>query len=283
MFINGNIAPGITAPGLFDGFNIDWEYPAASDTQNFTALLAEFRKQLDALSETSGTKYVMSFDGPAGPQNYVNIDLKAAARQVDFITAEGYNYAGSWDTETNHASPLFDSRQNPLYGQGLDIDTTVNAYLKAGVPSHKYVMGLPLYGAGWTGVPDVNHGLYQNSTGPSPVYLANGTALCPDLSGNTPGCDTLLTPGVATYSTLNNLASQGYSVSIDERRVAATLYDPATTTFYTYENPTTAFLKMLYVDLRGLGGADVWALKDDDANGTLVKTLARGLGQGDEN
>jgi chitinase len=283
MFINGNIATGITAPGLFDGFNIDWEYPTASDTQNFTALLAEFRKQLDALSETSGTKYVMSFDGPAGPQNYVNIDLKAAARQVDFITAEGYNYAGSWDTETNHASPLFDSRQNPLYGQGLDIDTTVNAYLKAGVPPHKYVMGLPLYGAGWTGVPDVNQGLYQNSTGPSPVYLANGTALCPDLSGNTPGCDTLLTPGVATYATLNNLASHGYSVSIDERRIAATLYDPATATFYTYENPTTAFLKMLYVDLRGLGGADVWALKDDDANGTLVKTLARGLGQGDEN
>jgi chitinase len=283
MFINGNIAPGITAPGLFDGFNIDWEYPAASDTQNFTALLAEFRKQLDALSETSGTKYVMSFDGPAGPLNYVNIDLKAAARQVDFITAEGYNYAGSWDTKTNHASPLFDSRQSPLYGQGLDIDTTVNAYLKAGVPSHKYVMGLPLYGAGWTGVPDVNHGLYQNSTGPSPVYLANGTGLCPDLSGNTPGCDTLLTPGVATYATLNNLASQGYSVSIDERRIAATLYDPASTTFYTYENPTTALLKMLYVDLRGLGGADVWALKDDDANGTVVKTLARGLGQGEEN
>jgi chitinase len=72
-------------------------------------------------------------------------------------------------------------------------------------------------------------------------------------------------------------------VSIDERRIAATLYDPATTTFYTYENPSTAFLKMLYVDLRGLGGADVWALKDDDANGTVVKTLARGLGQGDEN
>ena len=222
----------------------------------------------------------MSFDGPAGPQNYVNIDLKAAARQVDFITAEGYNYAGSWDTQTNHASSLFDSNKNPLYGQRLDINDTVNAYLKAGVPPRKYVMGLPLYGAGWTGVPDVNHGLYQNSTGPSPVYLANGTALCPDLSGNTPGCDTLLTPGVATYSTLNNLASNGYSVSFDARRVAVTLYDPATTTFYTYENPFTMFLKMLYIDLRGLGGADVWALKDDDANGTMVKTMARGLREG---
>ena len=79
MFIEGNIAPGITAPGLFDGFNIDWEFPTATDTQNFTALLQEFRTQLNALAPTTGKHYVMSFDGPAGAQNYVNIDLKNAA------------------------------------------------------------------------------------------------------------------------------------------------------------------------------------------------------------
>jgi chitinase len=122
LFVTGNIAPGITAPGLFDGFNIDWEFPTASDTENFTSLLAEFRKQLDALGKVTGKKYVMSFDGPAGSQNYVNIDLEAAAKQVDFITIDGYNYAGSWDTQTNDASPLFDSKKDPLFGQDLDID-----------------------------------------------------------------------------------------------------------------------------------------------------------------
>jgi chitinase len=224
----------------------------------------------------------MSFDGPAGSQNYVNIDLKAAAKQVDFITVDGYNYAGSWDTQTNDASPLFDSRKDPLFGQGLDIDATVNAYLKAGVPPRKYTMGVPLYGAGWTGVPNVNHGLYQNSTGPSPVYLANGTALCTDLSGATAGCDTLLTPGIATYSTLANLTANGHGVNFDPLRIAVTLYEPSTETFYTYDNPQTAFLKMLYIDLKvpgGLGGAYVWAVKDDDANGTMVKTMAAGLGR----
>ena len=282
MFINGNIAAGITAPGLFDGFNIDWEFPTAADTQNFTALLTEFRSQLNALSKTTGTKYTLSFDGPAGSQNYVNINLAAAAAQVDFITVDGYNYSGSWVTQTNEASPLFDSRRDPLYGQQLDIDDTVNAYLKAGVPASKYTMGLPLYGAGWTGASSVNHGLYQNSTGPSPVLLANGTGLCTDLSGNTPGCDTLLTPGLLTYSTLSTLTANGYSGSFDPLRVAVSLYDPTGGTFFTYDDPFEATLKMIYLNLKvpgGLGGAYVWALKDDDANGTMVKTMAAGLGR----
>ena len=266
MFVEGNVAPGISAPGLFDGFNIDWEFPTAADTQNFTALLAEFRRQLNTLSKSTGKAYVMSFDGPAGAQNYVNIDLKHSAEQVDFITIDGYNYAGSWDVQTNHASPLFDDRQDPLQGQGLDIDATVDAYLKAGVPPRKYTMGLPLYGAGWTGVPDVNHGLYQNSTGPSPV----------------PPGDVLATPGLATYATLANAKANGYTWTFDARRVAVSLYDASSQTFYSYDDPNSAVLKMLYVEAKvpgGLGGAYVWALKDDDANGTMVKTMANVLGR----
>lgn len=286
MFIVGNVGSdwngNITAPGLFDGFNIDWEFPGAADKQNFTLLLAEFRNQLNALSAQTGKQYVLSFDGPAGAQNYVNIDLKNAAKQVDFITVDGYNYAGTWESVTNDASPLFDSRQDPDFGQNLDIDDTVMAYLKAGVPAQKYVMGVPLYGAGWTGVPNKNHGLYQTSTGPSNVLLANGTGVCGDLSGNTPGCDTLLTAGTATYATLSTLTANGYKSYFDPSRIAVSLYSPSSGTFYTYDDPDTALLKALYIDLRvpgGLGGAFVWAVKDDDAKGTMVKTLATGLGR----
>jgi chitinase len=40
------------------------------------------------------------------------------------------------------------------------------------------------------------------------------------------------------------------------------------------------WLKTVYVRTRvpgGLGGAFIWALKDDDANGTITKTTAAGL------
>lgn len=286
MFVTGNVGSdgtvAVKAPNLFDGINIDWEFPTASDTTNFTLLLAEFRRQLNALSATTGRTYNLSFDSPAGQQNYQYIDLKSAAAQVDFLTIDGYNYAGSWETQTNEASPLLDSRQDPLYGQDLDIDHTVLAYLAAGVPAKKYLMGIPLYGAGWSGVPNINGGLYQSSTGPSAVPLADGTGVCTDLSGNTPGCDPLLTPGLATYATLSKLSGHGYDTEIDWSRLAINLYNPLTGTFYTYDNPDSAFLKALYVDFRvpgGLGGAYVWALKDDDTNGTMLKTLAIGLGR----
>src|SRR6202008_2450407 len=35
MFVKGNISAGGPAPGWFDGFNIDWEFPTATDKQNF--------------------------------------------------------------------------------------------------------------------------------------------------------------------------------------------------------------------------------------------------------
>jgi chitinase len=39
------------------------------------------------------------------------------------------------------------------------------------------------------------------------------------------------------------------------------------------------WLKTVYVRMRvpGLGGAFIWVLKDDDANGTITKTAAAGL------
>jgi integrase len=51
---------------------------------------------------------------------------------------------------------------------------------------------------------------------------------------------------------------------------------------YTYDDPFTAMLKMIYIDVKvsgGLGGAYVWAVKDDDAEGTMVKTMAQWLGR----
>ena len=280
LFVKGNIAAGVTAPGLFDGFNIDWEFPGPADKENFTALLKEFRTQLNALSKTTGRKYVLTFDSPASPKKYINIDLKSAAAQVDFLTIDGYDYAAAEEKQTNESSSLYDTASDPVYADDRYIDATVKAYLKAGVPAAKYTMGFPLYAVGWTGVPNVNHGLYQSGAGPAPVLLTDGSGLCPnpDKTNASPGCDTILTAGFATYSTIENLANKyGYAAWYDSARIGATLYNPATGTFYTYDNPAAVVAKTAYIKKHKLGGAYVWALNDDDPKASLTKAIAAGL------
>jgi chitinase len=280
LFVKGNIAAGIHAPGLFDGFNVDWEFPSAADKQNFTALLKEFRTELDALSKSTGKRYVLTFDSPADPRKYVNIDLKAAAAQVDFLTIDGYDLAAPEDMQTDEASSLYASIANPSLDGARDIDATVKAYLKAGVPAAKYAMGLPLYAVGWTGVPNLNRGLYQSAAGPARVLVADGSDFCPNpnKSAPSPGCDTILTPGFLTYATIEKLIGMnGFTAWYDSARVGATLYNPLNRTFYTYDSPASVAAKTAYIKANKLRGAYVWALNDDDPNGSLTKVIAAGL------
>ena len=264
LFINGNLAPGISAAGIFDGIDIDWEFPAAADKQNFTLLLREFRKQLDALGAANNTYYQLSIYAPAGSQNYSNIELASVGRQLDFLNVQCYDMHGTWESTTNHASPIYDSPKDPSYGQGYDIDDTIAAYLAGGVPAGKLLVGVPFYGYGWTGVPNINHGLYQTSTGPAP----------------SPAGDVLATDGVATFGTLQ--AQTGFTHYLDKVSIAQWIYNPDTLTFWTYDTTNTARFKMNYVNTRvpgGLGGAFFWAFKDDDSHASLVKAMARGLGR----
>jgi len=263
LFIQGNLEPGISAAGVFDGFDIDWEFPTAADTRNFTLLLKEFRKQLRALGEANDAHYLLSIFAPAGSDNYSNIELAKVARQLDFLNVQGYDMHGTWEATTNHASPLYDSPKDPSFGQGFDDDDTLMAYVAAGVPARKLLLGIPLYGYGWTGVPNINHGLYQTSTAPAP----------------SPAGDTLQSDGVATYGTL--AAQSGFQHFFDPISLAQWAYNPATQTFWTYDTPKSVNIKMFYVKNRiprGFGGAFFWALKDDDAKGSLTKMMAHGLG-----
>jgi chitinase len=262
LFINGNLGGGVSAAGVFDGFDIDWEFPTAADTVNATLLMQEFRCQLDALGKTNGKHYLLTMFGPAGQQNFSNIQLAAVGRTLDYYNVQGYDFHGSWEMATNDASPLFDDKQDPDYSENFYIDYTISSYLKAGVPPEKLVLGVPEYGYGWTEVPNVNNGLYQPA----------GALATP------PSTDYLETPGVATYLTISSLT--GYTRHFDPIRIAVWLYQPSTGTFWTYDDPVTVWLKMGYVNFRvpgGLGGAYVWALKDDDTNGTIMKTIAAGL------
>ena len=305
MFIQGNIASGVSTGTLFDGFDIDWEFPNASDTANFTSLMTEFRNELTTLSQTTGRTYLVLADLAAGPSTpgaaqdsgndggYDTIDIAGLNAVLDYMNVDGYNYAGDWSNATNDASPLYDETTNPLYGKGDTIDATVQYYLSHGATPAKYTMGFPLYGAGWAGgLTSANGGMYQNATGltdptgamtpngTSPVPNANGVGNCPtgdNQSSPAAGCDVLLTDGLATYGTVVNLLNNGFTSSYDSTRCATRMFNATSSSAFSYDNAQSVQCKVNYIKEYGLGGGYVWAVKDDDPNGDLTKALATDL------
>ena len=69
----------------------------------------------------------------------------------------------------------------------------------------------------------------------------------------------------------------GTSLWDDSTRVGASLYNPWTGIFYTYDDAVAPAAKTAYIKKKKLGGAYVWALNTDDANGSLTKSIAAGL------
>lgn len=264
MFIKGNIpglAPGAAA-GIFDGIDIDWEYPAfqrtdteskggytssPDDTQNYTAMLAEFRKQL-------GSNHLLSIAAPAGQDKYSKLQLSTVSKYANWINLMTFDYHGSWDKFTDIQAPLFCNPRDPSIGiaKTYCIDYSVNAYLKAGVPANKINLGLPFYGHGWTNVPSTNNGLFQSSMQAAP-------GLYPDA------------PGVNDYKVLAKLTSQGYIPHRDTVTKGFWVFNG--TTLWSYDDPEEVTIKMNYAKSKGLGGAFCWSIDGDDSQGSLLNAM----------
>ena len=110
-FIKGNLPGGGwpasaggdgAAAGLFDGIDLDWEYPtqvaggnvdvSPADRHNATLLAAEFRKQLDAYGATTGKHYLLTAALPAATSATKYYELGAFSKYLDWDNVMAYDY-----------------------------------------------------------------------------------------------------------------------------------------------------------------------------------------------
>lgn len=233
----------LTAHSL-DGIDLDWEYPVSggqpgvihrpADRENFTLLLRAIRDALDKQERRDGKDYVLTIAGAAGTGYLANIQPRAVAEIVDHVFLMAYDLHGPWDRYADLNAPLYTpTESSPQYRSS--VDAAVDAWLKAGVPAEKLVLGMPLYGYIYQGVRSTNSGLYSTFTSAKSV----------------------------TYNQLKKSYLSSSSYRKLRHATAQVPYLYGNGAFISYDDVTSIAAKAGLAAERELGGIGFWELSQD--------------------
>jgi chitinase len=245
-------------PGVFDGLDIDWEYPVGGglaenakrpeDRRNFTLLMNELRRHLDEQGARDGRRYELAAATTAGEQGIGNLEVDSLAKVVDFLNVMTYDYYAGGSVAGFNA-PLYSATNDP--SPKRNVDSTVAMYLRAGLPADKLVVGVPYYARAYANVPPANDGLFQTGRGAAP---SEWTGTNTDVS----------------HLTRAKLEEAGFTVRTEPRAQAPFAFNPTTGVWITFDDAESLARKADYVRTRGLRGIMIWEAGSDDATMTRV-------------
>lgn len=234
---------------VFDGIDIDWEYPNACGLSCDTSGTQAFPRVMQALRGAFGNDLVtaaITADGTSGGKIEKG-GYGDAAQYVDWYMPMTYDYFGSFAAQgpTAPHSPLTSYAGIPT--QGFDSSTAIAKLRSLGVPSSKLLIGLGFYGRGWSGVTQSGPG--GSASGPAPGTYEQG---------------------IEDYKVLKQRCP---ATGI----VGGTAYAKCGDQWWSYDTPQTIATKMAYAKQQGLGGAFFWELSGDTTNGELISAVSSGL------
>ncbi|GHA89990.1 chitinase [Streptomyces tendae] len=231
---------------VFDGIDIDWEYPNACGLSCDTSGRDAFPKLMSALRAKFGQDYLVTAaitaDATAGGKIDA-ADYAGAAQYVDWYNPMTYDFFGAWDATgpTAPHSPLTSYAGIPK--EDFHTSATIAKLKGLGIPSSKLLLGLGFYGRGWTGVTQSEPG--GTATGPAKGTYENGIEDYKVLKTSCPATGT----------------------------VGGTAYAKCGSDWWSYDTPQTIATKMAYKNEQGLGGTFFWELSGDTASGELIKAI----------
>jgi chitinase len=232
--------------GVFDGIDIDWEYPNACGLSCDTSGRDAFKNVMAALrSKFGGDKLVtaaITADATSGGKIDA-ADYAGAAQYVDWYNPMTYDYFGAWDAQgpTAPHSPL--TSYSGIPKADFDTSSTIAKLKGLGIPASKLLLGIGFYGRGWTGVT-------QDAPGGTATGPAAGT----------------YEQGIDDYKVLKTKCPATGTVG-------GTAYAKCGNDWWSYDTPATIATKMDYKNQQGLGGTFLWELSGDTTNGELIKAI----------
>jgi chitinase len=235
---------------VFDGIDIDWEYPNACGLSCDSSGAASYKNLMAALRAKFGSMLVTSAitaDGTDGGKIDA-ADYAGAAQYVDWYQPMTYDYFGAFAAQgpTAPHSPLTSYSGIPT--PGFYSDAAIQKLKSKGIPAGKLLLGVGFYGRGWTGVT-------QAAPGGSATGAAPGT----------------YEAGIDDYKVLKTKCPTTGTV-------AGTAYAFCNGQWWSYDTPATIGGKMTYAKNQGLGGAFFWEMSGDTTNGELISALKAGIG-----
>ncbi|MFJ8206020.1 glycosyl hydrolase family 18 protein [Micromonospora chalcea] len=236
---------------VFDGIDVDWEYPNACGLQCDSSGPNAFKNVVSALRSKFGSSFLVTAAITADGSNGGKIDATdyaGAATNLNWLMPMTYDYFGAFNAQgpTAPHSPLYSYSGIPQ--QGFWSDAAIQKLKSKGVPSSKLLLGVGFYGRGWTGVT-------QAAPGGSATGAAPGT----------------YEAGIEDYKVLKNSCPATGTVG-------GTAYAKCGSNWWSYDTPATIGGKMSYANSQGLGGAFFWELSGDTSNGELIGAIKGGLG-----
>ncbi|MFK0290591.1 glycoside hydrolase family 18 protein [Streptomyces sp. NPDC090442] len=231
---------------VFDGIDIDWEYPNACGLTCDTSGKDAFTNVLKAVRDKFGKDNLVTAAITADASDGGKMDAAdygGASQYVDWYNAMTYDYFGGWDAKgpTAPHSPLTSYQGIPK--AGFNTTDTIAKLKKLGVPADKLLLGIGFYGRGWQGVT-------QDAPG--------GTA-----SAAAPG---KYEAGIDDYKVIKDRCPATGTVG-------GTAYAKCGDQWWSYDTPQTIGTKMAYKDAQGLGGTFFWELSGDTPDGELIKAI----------